>query len=251
MAEKRLRFEGRYAVVTAAASGIGRATVSRLLDEGARVVGLDIGQDVLDPNPFNSSNYRGIVADCTSEESIVAAFRDIQSDGPAIDILVNAVGRHAGPKRSEFAESTSDTWDDVLRVTLRSCMLCSRQALGSMKARGTGRIISVSSVVWTSPTIGLADYAAAKAGVVGFSRVLAAELGPHGVTVNTVSPGAIETPATASHSAEVRGRLLAQVPLGRYGQPSDIAAGIAFLASDDASYITGHNLVISGGRAMS
>jgi len=120
-----------------------------------------------------------------------------------------------------------------------------------MRERKSGRIVNISSVAWLTPTPTFSDYAAAKAGVVGFTRVLAIELAPFGVTVNAISPGPIATPATAHHSEELRKTLISTIPLGSYGKPDDIAAGVAYLGSDDASFVTGHNLVISGGRAVS
>jgi NAD(P)-dependent dehydrogenase (short-subunit alcohol dehydrogenase family) len=120
-----------------------------------------------------------------------------------------------------------------------------------MRERRSGRIINISSVAWMVPTPTFADYAAAKAGVVGFTRVLAIELAPFGVTVNAVSPGPIVTAQFNAHTEETRKRVLNTIPLGRYGQPEDIAAGIAYLASADAGFVTGHNLVIAGGRAIS
>ena len=128
-------------------------------------------------------------------------------------------------------------------------MIC-RLIVPGMKARGAGRVVNISSVSWLMPTPTFADYAAAKAGVVGFTRVLAIEVAKHGVTANAVSPGPIETAATARHPEETRRRVMSTIPMGKYGQPEDVAAAILFLASDDARFITAQNIVVGGGRGI-
>ena len=246
------RYQGRLAVVTAAANGIGRAIALRLGSEGAQVIALDfdpaVGATVEDLERMGATAQSDLV-DCTSREAVEAAFSRILERHGRIDLLVNAVGRNAGPKRSEFFESDPDTWDMVIDFTLKSTMLCSRQVAPHMRQRRAGRIVNIASVAWMAPTPTFCDYAAAKAGVVGFTRVLAVELAPFGVTVNAISPGPIAV-ASQRHSEELRKRLLSTVPMGVYGKPEDVAAGVAYLGSDDASFVTGHNLVISGGRGM-
>ena len=245
------RFAGKVAVVTAAASGIGRATVNRLSAEGAFVVAVDIDPGVGDLIDTEIANGEGVTLDCCDREAVVQEFADILTRHGHIDVLVNVVGRTAGAQRTEFWESDPQVWDFVIDASLKATMICARQVLPSMRERRAGRIVNIASLAMLAPNPTFADYTAAKAGVVGLTRALAVELAPFNVTVNAVSPGQVDTPATlAGHSPELRARMSALIPLGRYGQPEEIAAGIAFLASDDASFITGHNLVISGGRAF-
>lgn len=245
------RFAGKVAVVTAAASGIGRATAHRLSAEGAFVVAIDIDPAVGDLFGSEVERSEAVILDCCNRPAVTDAFADIQARHEAIDVLVNVVGRTAGERRTEFWESDPDVWDMVIDASLKATMTCTRQVVPAMRKRCSGRIVNIASLAMLAPNPTFADYTAAKAGVVGLTRALAVELAPFNVTVNAVSPGQVDTPATrAGHSEELRARMSALIPLGRYGQPEEIAAGIAFLASDDASFITGHNLVISGGRAF-
>lgn len=246
------RYEGKVAVVTAAASGIGRATAIRLSSEGAFVVAIDIDPVVKDLAEHVLPNSEALVVDCCDRTAVVDAFADILGRHKQIDVLVNVVGRTAGPRRSEFWNSDPDVWDMVIDASLKTTMLCTRQVIPQMRERQSGRVVNIASIAWLAPNPGASEYAAAKAGVIGLTRVLAVELAPFNVTVNAVSPGQVETPATITgHSPELKKRMTDLIPLGRYGQPHEIAAGVAFLGSDDASFITGQNLVISGGRAFS
>jgi NAD(P)-dependent dehydrogenase (short-subunit alcohol dehydrogenase family) len=245
------RYEGKVAVVTAAASGIGRATVGRLSAEGAFVVAVDIDPAVGDLIGSEIESGEGVSLDCCDRKAVVEAFAGILARHGRVDVLVNVVGRTAGERRSEFWESDPEVWDFVIDASLKATMICTRQVAPSMRERRYGRIVNIASLAMLAPNPTFADYTAAKAGVIGLTRALAVELAPFNVTVNAVSPGQVDTPATrAGHSPELKQRMSALIPLGRYGQPEEIASGIAFLGSDDASFITGHNLVISGGRAF-
>jgi NAD(P)-dependent dehydrogenase (short-subunit alcohol dehydrogenase family) len=245
------RLSGRIAVVTAAASGIGRATAIRVAAEGATVI---------DRDPRVAETRSGITSsggtaesmelDCSNRAAVEEAFASIAARHGRIDILVNGVGRSAREKMTDFWNSDPDTWDMVIAVSLKSTMLCSRQVVAGMRERRSGRIINISSTAWLTPTPFFHDYAAAKAGVVGFTRVLAMELAPYMVTANSISPGPIMTPALAPQPPGVQERIKALIPLGDYGAPEDIAAGVCYLAADDGRFITGHNLIISGGRGM-
>lgn len=247
------RYSGKICVVTGAAKGIGLATALRLGREGGHVIAVDLDPEVaksVDVLKAQGSIGEAVEADCVDREAVERLFADITKKHGRVDLLVNVVGG-AAPRnvRSLFHVSDPKTWDFVIDLSLKSTMLCCRQVAPSMRERGSGSIVNIASVAFLAPTPTFADYAAAKAGVVGFTRVLAIEMAPHGVTVNAISPGPIDTPASAGQSAEFRAFMTATVPMGHYGKPEDVAAGVAYLGSDDAAFVVGHNLVIAGGRA--
>ena len=247
------RFDGQLAVVTGAAGGIGWATAQRLVREGARVVAMDSDDAIKVRAPQldgGTGRAIGMAVDCTDRRAVEDAFRAMGQEFPAIDVLVNCVGQSARERMTEFWCSDPATWDFVIAVNLKSTMLCTRQVVPNMRERRRGRVVNIASVSWLVPTPNFADYSAAKAGVVGFTRTLAMELAPFAVTVNAISPGPIRTRALDNQPPGVQERIKASVPLGVYGEPEDIAAGVAYLASDEARFVTGHNLVISGGRGM-
>jgi 3-oxoacyl-[acyl-carrier protein] reductase len=235
--------EGRVAVVTGASRGIGRAIAEELLRQGAKVVGTSTTE-------AGAAGVPGIgkvlnVRDTAQMDAFVEA---VQKEVGDIAILVN----NAGITKDNLALRMKDAdWDEVIETNLRAVFRLSRAVMrGMMKARW-GRIISITSVVGASGNAGQANYAAAKAGVVGMTRSLARELGSRNITVNCVAPGFIDTDMTRALSEEQRSALLAQIPLGRLGAAADVAAAVAYLASPAAGYVTGSVLHVNGGMYMS
>ena len=165
----------------------------------------------------------------------------------SIDILVNCAGGSAREQASYFHESREEVWDSVIDRNLKSAMICSRAVIDVMMKRGSGRIINVGAGSALAGEPRLADYSGAKAGVIGFTKALAREVAPYGVTVNCVTPGVIETRAISLVPVEVKENLLRRIPMGRMGQPVEFAHEVLHLASDGSSYITGQNHVVCGG----
>jgi 3-oxoacyl-[acyl-carrier protein] reductase len=244
-----MRLQGEVALVTGASRGIGRAIALRLAREGARVVGTATA----------TAGAEGIAA-TLKEWGGEGRVLDVR-DGAACEVLVEEIGKTVGPISVlvNNAGVTRDTllmrmkdsdWSEVLETDLGSVFRLSKAVMrGMMKAR-KGRIISIGSVVGAMGNPGQANYCAAKAGLVGFTKSLAREIGSRGITVNVVAPGFIETDMTRALPAETQKALLDQVPLVRLGQPDDIAAAVAFLASSEAGYITGETLNVNGGLYM-
>ena len=191
-----------------------------------------------------------ITADWTDGEAVQAAFVAIRQRFGRIDILFNNVGQSARERASEFHASTEETWRFVLEVSLVATMRATRLAVEEMRARRGGRIVNMSSESAFYGDVGFVDYAAAKMGVVGFTRSLARELAPFHVNVNVVCPGAIRTRAHDRLAREVIDKVRNSVPMGYVAEPEDVAGVVAFLASDDARYITGQSILIDGGRWM-
>ncbi len=240
---------GEIALVTGASRGIGAAIAQRLAADGARVVGTATtpeGAERITAN-LGKQGGRGAVLDVASQESIDALLADVESREGAVGILCNNAGI---TRDSLLLRMKQDDWDAVLQTNLASVFRLSKAVLrGMMKAR-KGRIISITSVVGLMGNPGQANYAAAKAGIIGFTKSLAREVGSRAITVNSIAPGFIDTDMTRALSEEQRAALNAQIPLGRLGQPADIAAAVAFLCSPDGAYITGETLHVNGGMYM-
>ena len=248
------RLSGRIAVVTGAANGIGRASALRLAREGADLVLVDREGDTLQA-AARAVEAAGrpalpIVADWTDPDAVQAAVAATRGRFGRIDILFNNVGQSARERASEFHLSTEETWRFVIEVSLLTTMRATRLVVEEMRARRSGRIVNMSTESAFYGDVGFVDYAAAKMGVVGFTRSLARELAPFHVNVNAVCPGAIRTRAHDRLPREVIDKVRTSVPMGYVAEPEDVAGVVAFLASDDARYITGQSILIDGGRWM-
>jgi 3-oxoacyl-[acyl-carrier protein] reductase len=241
----------QIAVVTGASQGIGKDCAQLLADSGATVFLASRNKEILKKleEDIRSSTGRenaahALPTDVADEHSIKKSFRHIIDIYGHVDILVNNAGiAHDGlllrMKRTD--------WDDVLNTNLTSMFLCIQQVLRSMLKRRQGRIINITSVVAQLGNPGQANYVASKAGIIGLTRSLAQEVASRNITVNAVAPGFIETAMTDILSEEVRAKLAGKIPLARLGQPRDVATAVAFLASEEANYITGQVLHVNGG----
>lgn len=238
----------KIALVTGASRGIGRAIAEKLADDGFFVVGTattDNGADSI--SGYLGENGKGLKLDISNPESIEKLIKTVADTCGVPDVLVN----NAGITRDNLLMRMKDEeWDDIINTNLTSVFRLSKAVLkGMMKAR-TGRIINISSVVGSTGNAGQTNYAAAKAGMIGFTKSLAKEVGSRNITVNTVAPGFIDTDMTKELSEEMKNKLLASIPLSRLGEAREIAYAVAFLASPHAAYITGETLHVNGGMYM-
>ncbi len=240
---------GKTALVTGASGGIGGAIASALHAQGARVVLSGTRLDALE-SLRTTLGDRALVAACdlSDKASVDELVKKAESAATApIDILVN----NAGITRDNlFMRMKDEEWDQVIAVNLTAAFRLSRAVLRGMMKKRWGRIISITSVVGVTGNPGQGNYAAAKAGLIGMTKALAAEVASRNITVNTVAPGFIATAMTDALTDDQKTALLGRVPAGRLGDPRDVAAAVAYLASDEAAYVTGQTLHVNGGMAM-
>ncbi len=239
------------ALVTGASRGIGKATALALGAKNATVIGTatsESGAEAISAYLQEAGiTGKGVALDVTSQENIDAVLKAIAEEFAAPSILVN----NAGITRDNLLmRMKDDDWDAIMETNLKSVYRMSKACLRPMTKARKGRIISIASVVALMGNAGQTNYSAAKAGMIGFSKSLARELGPRGITVNTVAPGFIDTDMTKALADEHKQVLLNQIPLNRLGQPEEIAAAVAFLASPEAAYISGETINVNGGMYM-
>ncbi|PZO97136.1 MAG: 3-oxoacyl-ACP reductase [Gardnerella vaginalis] len=245
------QLDGKVALITGAVYGIGFEIAKSLAEAGATIVFNNLSPESVEQGLENyraaGIEARGYVCDVTDEEQVQAMVAQIKEEVGSIDILVN----NAGITRDNLLmRMKDDEWDDILNTNLTSVFRLSKAVMRAMMKKRVGRIITIGSVVGTMGNAGQANYAAAKAGLIGFSKSLAREVASRGITVNVVAPGFIETDMTRALNEDQRSGILAEVPAGRLGDPQEIANAVAFLASDEAAYITGETLHVNGGMYM-
>ncbi len=238
----------QIALVTGASRGIGRAIAERLAEDGFFVVGTATSATGADSiSDYLGEKGKGIKLNVADVESIAEVIKTVNDEFGAPTVLVN----NAGVTRDNLLmRMKDDEWDDIINTNLTSVFRMSKAVLRGMMKVKTGRIINISSVVGFTGNAGQANYAAAKAGMVGFAKSMAKEVGSRNITVNTVAPGFIDTDMTRELSDEIKNALLVSIPLSRLGEAKEIAHAVAFLASAGAGYITGETLHVNGGMFM-
>ncbi|HWY59133.1 MAG TPA: 3-oxoacyl-[acyl-carrier-protein] reductase [Terriglobales bacterium] len=246
-----MTLSGRVALVTGASQGIGRAVAVKLAALGSTVVVAARNQEKLaelvQQIAGSGGKAAGFPVDVADEDQVKTAFKAALAQLGKIDILIN----NAGITRDQLVMRMKRAdWDAVLNTNLTSAYLCTQQAIGSMLKQRWGRIINVTSIFGQMGQAGQANYAASKAGLIGLTMAIAREVGSRNITCNAVAPGFIETAMTSGFSDDFRQNALKNIPLGRVGTPEDVANAVAFLASEEASYITGHVLSVNGGMLM-
>jgi 3-oxoacyl-[acyl-carrier protein] reductase len=249
--EKSMTLSGRVALVTGASQGIGRTCALKLAAQGATIAVAARNREKLDElvNEIiaNGGQAKAFALDVGDEEQVKATFKTALAELGKIDILVN----NAGITRDQLVmRMKRSDWDSVLNTNLTSAYLCIQQVMSSMLKQRWGRIINITSIFGQMGQAGQANYAASKAGLIGLTMAIAREVGSRSITCNAVAPGFIETAMTSGLSDDFKQNALKMVPLARLGKSEDVANAVAFLASEEASYITGHVLNVNGGMLM-
>ncbi|MFT6927191.1 MAG: 3-oxoacyl-[acyl-carrier protein] reductase [Psychromonas sp.] len=243
-----MSMKDKVVLVTGASRGIGRAIAEHFAALGATVLGTATSENGANAiSDYLGEAGKGFVLNVTDNDSIATLFDNIKTQYGAVDVLVN----NAGITRDNLLmRMKDDEWNDIIGTNLTPIFKMSKAAIRAMMKKRQGRIINVGSVVGSMGNAGQTNYAAAKAGVIGFTKSLAREVASRGITVNTVAPGFIETDMTKALTDEQRAATLSAVPAGRLGDPKEIAATVAFLASDGAAYINGETIHVNGGMYM-
>jgi 3-oxoacyl-[acyl-carrier protein] reductase len=239
-----MRLQDKICIVTGAAQGIGAATVAKFAAEGATVVACDLRLKEGQPIPGASL---GVAVDVTDRSQVDAMVATVKNRWGRIDVLVNNAGI---TKDARLQKMTLEQFDAVIDVNLRGVFHCTQAVVDTLVEQGSGVILNASSVVGIYGNFGQTNYAATKFGVIGFTKTWSRELGPKGIRVNAVAPGFVQTPILSTIPDKVLDQMRAQVPLRRLGQPQEIANVYAFLASDEASYINGAVIEVSGGMTV-
>lgn len=247
-----MRLKGKVAVVTGSARGLGKSIVERLAKEGAMVVVTDVNEEgcIETTNEIiaNGGDALAVTCDVTNRESVEAlALATIKKYGK-IDILVNNAGI---TKDSSLKKMTDAQWDAVITVDLKSVFICTQILSAYMVEQKSGRVISMSSLAGVSGNFGQTNYSAAKAGIIGMTKTWAQELGRKNITANVIAPGFMNTEMTKTIPEDITKTMLASIPLGRKGEPEEVAAAVVYLASDEAGFVNGVTLNINGGAYVS
>lgn len=247
-----MKLEGKNAIVTGASRGIGRAIALELAREGANVAVNYAGSEekanelVEEIKALGRKSF-AVQANVADSDAVARMMKQALDEFGGIDILVN----NAGITRDNLMmRMKEEDWDAVINTNLKGVFLCTKAVTRQMMKQRSGRIINISSVVGVSGNAGQANYVAAKSGVIGLTKTTAKELAPRGITVNAIAPGFITTEMTDQLSEELKSEMLKQIPLGKLGEPDDVAKVVTFLASEDSRYITGQTLHVNGGMVM-